>query len=419
MTTTMLPPSAPPEAAPMTTSTTTPPTSLDKALEAMSKSLSLAFVGPAVPAPGDPVVAAIRPQLGTIEAAEILTGKLDLTWITKDVVYKDSDLHDKFEKEEIDKATVTGQTVSKTGTIITAESTPGVLATLRGTIPFATSVQVPVSATVTWDVLDANDKSVAGDPNVVHAPNGLSGTELAVLLAPALVRQGDGTPPATYKLKATVTLSANGRTAPPVTRSLEVRVPALELPTVLATFVHSNFQPRHGDDEGAALVVVPPKSPLGGLAQLQALLDTLQAALGRLSRFARFASFLVGVNELASALTAHPSAYIQFRETDAISNLNTITLVQRGWLENDTEAEDELSSIILLGFDGTVAEFFEERGFKGQSFKLRTKEAHLAIMRTLHGAEPPVEFGDIPEGKADGLGDKLSGLTLSWAPRSE
>ena len=52
-----------------------------------------------------------------------------------------------------------------------------------------------------------------------------------------------------------------------------------------------------------------------------------------------------------------------FVRTDALADLHTITLIERGVLANDIEAEDELSSLILLGPAARRARLFIRRDF--------------------------------------------------------
>jgi hypothetical protein len=155
-------------------------------------------------------------------------------------------------------------------------------------------------------------------------------------------------------IRASVTLTAGTTPAHTFTLpSIPVDIPAIPVPSVVAFFLHTNFAARSGDDEGAAFVVVPNDSPFRDLASLQSALNRLSSTISSLTSVASFASLLLGLNELTGALSAQP--HVQFRMADPSNNyndFNDVTLIQRGWLENDTEAEDELSSLIFVGPTG-------------------------------------------------------------------
>lgn len=395
---------------------------LTDVLQGVLNGLSAVLTTSDRPQPGQPVGAKVIPPLGEIDATDIVSGDLDLTWITKDVMYQTSDVEPNLAGGALNTATVAGQPLLGTlGNIISTPGVPGLLGQLKGSLPLPMSGTFPVSASVTWEVLDSDGRTVL--PGTEYsAPGGLAGTQISVAFAPDTAElTSSGTLPAPRQrfLRATVSLTAGGVTVGPrALPNVPVLVPAIPIPTVLAFFLHTDFQARSGDDDGAVLIVVPANSPFRTLEQLQPTLTQLQTAIGSLTSFGSFATFLLGLNDLVSAVGAQP--YVQFRAEDRINNFNDITLIQRGFFENDTEAEDELSSLILVGAAGKGAQCSNARDCnsgEGQ-FTVRTTANLFAIVRNLHSASPTVEGGTLtvdtaPPGgwfNPDDFGDDLSSV---------
>jgi hypothetical protein len=129
---------------------------------------------------------------------------------------------------------------------------------------------------------------------------------------------------------------------------------------------------------------------------------------------------ITGLDALTALLDNEP--HISFRKTDSIGNLNNITLVQRSWYQNDTEAEDELSSLFMIGPRRRNAEFFNDRSFDdGEGkFTLTIGVESFAGIRDLHRKHPVSEPSgveisvdrDPPGGwfNPDDFGDDLSSV---------
>ena len=199
-----------------------------------------------------------------------------------------------------------------------------------------------------------------GEGGAFDAESGLNGPTVALRFRPEVVELLAAAPaPIARRIRATVVLAAGEATA---TRALEadVQVFALRVPSLLALFRNPGFSAA---DDGAALMVAPGSSPLTSLSAAASAVETLHAAAQALSVFARFAALAGRVNTLVNALHAHPADHVRFVRTDALANLNTITLIQRGPLANDIEAEDELSSLVLLGPAARRARLFIRRDF--------------------------------------------------------
>jgi hypothetical protein len=389
-------------------------------LNGVLNGLSPQLTSSAHPQPGELVTATITPLPDRLQATDIVSGELDLTWVGKDVMFTGSDLEPSFVPANLDLATIGPKPITgATGIIGGISGTPGLLAQLKGAVPIAAPGTFPVSANVTWHILDEHHNELS--TSQYSAPGGLNRPSVAVAFAPETTELTDGPAPAPKDrfLRAEVSLSAGSATTPSrALPDLPLVVPALPIPTVLALFLHANFAPRSGDDDGAVLVVVPENSPLRSLGQLQPVLNTLQSTIGNLTSFGSFATFLLGLGDLTHALSVQPN--VQFRAANVIDNLNDITLIQRSWYENDTEAEDELSSLILIGREGKGVKCFNDRDRddgEGQ-FTIRTTPNLFVIVRDLDGKTPTAEGGSLTVDKdppggwfdPDRFNDELSSL---------
>jgi hypothetical protein len=372
------------------------------------------------PAPGALVTAAVSPVPETIDVTDVIDGSLDLVWVGKDVMFAGADLEPSFATAALDAATIGPKPITgATGIIGGISGTPGLLGQLKGTVPLISRGQFPISLHVHWHVLDGNRNELASSE--FSAPAGLDGASIAVAFMPETTELTDGPAPSprTRFLRAEVTLSAG--TATTASRQLPdipVLVPALPIPTVLALFLHANFEARSGDDDGAVLVVVPESSPLRSAGQLQGVLNTLESVIGNLTSFGGFAAFLLGLKDLVQALSVQP--HVQFRAANEIDNLNDITLIPRPWYENDTEAEDELSSLILIGRERRGAKCCNARDRhddEGQ-FTVRTTANLFVVVRNFDGKHPTGEGGTITVDKEppggfrvpDKFNDELSSI---------
>ncbi|HEX6289541.1 MAG TPA: hypothetical protein VFZ66_10140 [Herpetosiphonaceae bacterium] len=388
-------------------------------LNNLAKTLRIDLTGPAQPAPGQTATAQIVPQLSDIGVTEVLDGVVNVTWITKDVRFSTAKLEPTLAAAGLDPKILGGIPL---GGITPLEGVPGLLGQLTGSIPLPTTTTVPISVEVEWSITDERGTTLTLGTDFL-APEGLTNPTVSVIFAPETAELTTDNPlpaPIRRNLNARVRLTASGtQTAFIPLPSIPILVPALPLPTILALFLHTDFQARSGDDDGAVLIVVPANSPFGSLQQLQPTLNQLQGAASTLASFASFAAFVAGLSELTGALTAQP--FVQFRSTNEIGNLNDITLIQRGFFENDTEAEDELSSLIFIGRKDKKVQLFNARDFDTDegAFTLTIGRNLFVIVRNLHSAEPAEEpdgslkVDKTPPGgvfNPDHFGDELSSL---------
>jgi hypothetical protein len=389
-------------------------------LNELANSLRINLTGPAEPAPGQAVTAEIRPFLADLDFTEILSGDLELSWLTKDVRFNDALLEPALTPAALDAKILGGMPIPGIGGL---QGVPGLIGQLTGSLPVPSTTKLKVQVEIEWSVSsDAAGTNVLSSSDDYSAPQGLNGTSASFFFKPDSFELTTDPPPAPTPrfLRARVRLTVgstqtNWIALPPV----EVLIPAIGIPTVFAMFLHVDFQARSGDDDGAVLVLVPANSPIGSMAQLQPLLNQIDSVASTLSTFANFAAFLGGLSELTGALTAQPHA--QFRSTNAIGNLNDITLIQRPWYENDTEAEDELSSLIFIGPAMRTVQCFNDRDFKtGQgAFTVMVGQNFFTLARNLHsptpGSEPPglLTVDTPPPGgvfQPSSFGDELSSV---------
>lgn len=391
---------------------------LPDVLQGILDSLSTRILTTTSPAAGQLVELELTPSLDDLTVTDVLTGQLDVTWVAKNVLFTTPDLEPSFVPANLDAATTAGQpAVTSVGGLVTLPGVPGLLGQLKGSLPLSTAASLPVTATVTWEVLDANGTPLASDQ--FSSPTGLTGPRLAVAFLPEFVELGADVPaPRTRSLRVGVLLSAGGVTVGPRTLpAVPVVVPPVPVPTVLALFLHKDFAPTSGGDDGAVLVIVPDSSPLGSVEALNPVLDQLAALGSALQNLASLAGFVTGVGLLRGAL-AQP--HVVFRKSDSIGNFNNIDLIQRGFLENDTEAEDELSSLIFLGRPGRGAHCCNSRDLSNGEgdFTVAAGSTLMALVRNLHSIAPAVELGTLTVGRtppggvfsASNFGDELSSM---------
>ena len=241
----------------------------------------------------------------------------------------------------------------------------------------ATLLDVPGGATIEWSV---------GGAGAV-AESGLGGPTVVLCFEPETVELVDGAPaPVNVRIVATVTLDGASRSVETAVSVFPVRVPS-----VLALFRNRAFSAA---DYGAALLVVPGNSPLSSVAGVRSAVAQLHAAAERLSVFGRFAALAGRVAALLTALRTHD--HVAFVRTDALTDLHTITLIPRGVLADDIKAEDEVSSLILLGPAGRRARLFIHRGFDqtGGRLDVGVEDENAVLIADLGSTET------VPAGRA-------------------
>ena len=283
-------------------------------------------------------------------------------------------------------------------------------------IPVPTIGMVPIKVAAEWTVFDVNDQQVQPGSAFI-APSGLTLPDLSLIFAPEIA-QAPAPASATrqFSVRVSVTLSlqlpsvlfggtdggfveivSDEITLPPtsaIPQSLVSVVP-LEVPSLLLLFRHPNLAPRADNQDGFVLVVAPTGTPaaLQDLGKIKRTLDDLGGALPTLaSAFTSFAPMLPLAAQVSQiAFLAYPNPALTV--ADEIANINEITMINRPPLRNDVEAAHEISSLMLLGVEGTSVECFNHRNFSSGSGKLTltTGPELNVIVRNLHSQRPRSE----------------------------
>jgi len=364
---------------------------------------------------GTPFTAKIAPPLDGIQLTDTVDVPISFDLIAKGMIFSDGNIGDSTVLQPMPFINFT--TVPPT----TGTGVPGFIGRLTGQLPVPT--QVPVNLDVEWSIRDTGGNTL-GEGMDYTAPSGLIAPSVEVMFLPAFVELTTTTlnaPTVERRLHARVRLAAGGQTTgwrdlP----ELPLQVPGIAIPTVLVSFLNTNFT-------GAALVMVPESSPLVGISTLQDTLTRVYNLLQPLSSIARFASLVAGLDVLTTALRNEPR--LVFQKKDQIGNLNDIDLITRGWFSNDTEAEDELSSMILVGPPLRAAECFNDRSFNDDEGKytLVARQNLHALVRSLHPMPPTsgpvgdeITINKDPPGgwfDPDNFGDELSSIRFTTVER--
>jgi hypothetical protein len=235
--------------------------------------------------------------------------------------------------------------------------------------PPAPSVTVEVAWSVTaFSIFFPNPVTVQegtlftlADPNdPLHgvAPT-LSSVLIGILFQPWLTPLTD--PPTPARQAVFYILHARVRLSVPLTQTfgewidlpaVQLPVPVLEIPVVLALFSDSNFT-------GHILPCVPANAALRDLQSMVNKLQAIQTALGALANLASVASWLTGLGSLLGKLPVSPGATALVVANDQGKiDLDSQIMEKGGTFGWDTDWEDQVSSIIFFGPQNTTAAFF-------------------------------------------------------------
>jgi hypothetical protein len=304
--------------------------------------------------------------------------------------------------------------------IPTPSAVPVPLATslLNGLIPTDALLTAArsVRMEVVWGVEDRDGNAVGHNEAIVcsrpmdSAPDLAQSLQATVLVIPdfvELVRDAVPLPIKTRYVTASVTLTAGpgprDRIQLPLLR-YPITIPAVPIPTLAIFFA----KPHLGLDENGALqggdqfalIVVPQNSPVGDLPALRAVLDRLADLMRTVDNVRTLAGLgadalpavgqlTQGAATLAGALNAHvvgSKVGVAFVAADRIPNLNDVDTIKRGIFHNDIEAEDTISSLVLLGPPGRRLRCFHDRGYTGRSLVVATGGACIAIVNEMTAA---------------------------------
>ena len=333
-----------------------------------------------------------------VTTVEVVTAPVNLTWLTKDVRFTTPEILD---TAILGGMPINGLLALSVGGVTNGATNPpgvaGVLGGLSGTlpIPIETSSEVSraVEIDVRWELTDREGNVVSG---VAWTVGDLSGTgapmralpeqalEPLELLIDPLFIELTGTPAFTQRLTlaASIRLEAAGVTTPFIPLPpLPIDVPAIPVPTVAVLC-------RHKDFAGTKLLLVPGSSPVDA-STVGAAFSTLNTTLEPLRDTFAVVSFLVEQAAVVADLLS--SGTIRFRKSNQLGDLNDVDL-ESGTL-NDTEAEDQLSSMALLGVPRRQLECFNASNFgtsEGQ-LTITAGPGLIALVRDLHSAAPVSE----------------------------
>ncbi|MCR8965782.1 hypothetical protein O0550_21675 [Brevibacillus halotolerans] len=362
--------------------------------------------------PRKPVILNLIPSDKNFKITDVVSSKVQLTWITKDVRFQNNTVESAFNIFPFDPSNLNSTMeggmpvrVPAIGSLRTEEleGVPGQLAQLAGSVPIPIELQVNVS--VRWIVTNERGEEIPEGPTTFTAPNGLDTSEVSLVFTPPIVEDNSDTSLQTITryVYANVRLSAAGSSPvefnipepiPNTPTGIPFVIPAIPIPKLAAFFLHPNFASGGEYGDGAVLIVVPNNSRLDNATAVMNTIHTLQSAISSLSAITELAAFFLGLTQLANALSVQ--TYTVFRKTDSINYLADITLIDRGVFGDDTEAEDELSSLIFIGPPGKKLSCSNERRNEigeGQ-FELTVGPKLYVSVPTLHLSHP----GTKPDG---------------------
>lgn len=304
---------------------------------------------------------------------------------------------------------------------------------------------IPVKIEVAWGVEDVDGTPLKPEEAVTHAGPGQKGLQVAVMVLPDFVELRRDqilttkTRYVTAKAKLIVNVtdpgSGAGRdvtTEVPLLRH-PITVPAVPVPTAAIFF--------HADDLGVSptdtlasghqfvLVAVPQDSAIAGISALRDACETLRRLTGTASQLVALAGLAVGVglpaltdlhsglDALLKSLNLHKitsNVGVAFVTADKVPNLNDLDMVTYPWWEalNDIEAEDEISSFVLMGPPGRRLSVYRDRNFSGRGASVTCSDRCITIVRKLTSVPPVTE----PPGHSIQVGDpKLNNRISSIA----
>jgi hypothetical protein len=366
---------------------------------------------PSTVSPGVPFTVGVAPPLQPLTLTSIVQHPVAFDLIAKNVSFEeenhlapdfvtDSEIRDALPVFNL--ATIPPQVDS---TVV-----PGLIGKLTGQLPVPEiNTAIPQMVKLQWTVLDEN-----GDPaadGFIAPLGGLNELTATLTMLPQFEEfTGQVPAPRLFSIRLTGTLTLAGESVPFTLGPVPFLVPVIPLPQVLALSLHKNFQ-------GAALIVVRANSGAVSLNTLRQLLEPIRNALRPLSTIVRLAEMLTGIDVLVGILEG---TNVVFFQGDKIDNLNNIDLIKRGLFENDTEAEDELSSFVFVAPPGAQVAMCNDRhqdAGEGR-FVVTTGLSFVALCRDLHTGQPVVQPGDATldvtnaadDWNTDTFGDELSSI---------
>ena len=353
--------------------------------------------------PGKPAKVDIPIPETALEVTEMLTRTLSLEWLGKDVRFFNPDLLPQPLRASLQAP---GQVIRQAVSLpfvrqfleLVVPGTKGDVGQLAASFQTPIGTAVPVSFEWRWSVTDAAGTTLSAAQGDFLSPQGLTVPQTSFLLRPPVRKlELKDYSLTTYEVQGGVKLQAGAiDTGWLDFRPIPFLIEPLQVPTVLALFVNRNFQTLADDTWGATLVVVPEGSPLLAFDTLFTMLNGVGTALQSLGSLLSITPLGAAAAGIVGPIAAESHRVLAVQ--DDIANLNDWTLIQREWYENDTEAEDEISSLILVGVPGTTVRLYNARNF-GQNegvLEVKTGPEGYVLIRNLDAPTPVTE----PAGKA-------------------
>jgi hypothetical protein len=271
---------------------------------------------------------------------------------------------------------------------------------------------LPVKLKVAWLVKDdeGNTLNPGTDYLITKAApsvNSGQGQLISLIFMPPIVELGASEVPLTANIsvEAEVTLEVLHSTpvANPtrvavtipsdVTRRLDpnhLKLPLelvpLEIPTFVALFRLSDYQPFARDMEpGFVLMIVPGSSPLRGLVEVtNDILQRLEDAVRPLRALAAMAIFLTRLTIARQALEAQPMIRIIAGDVDNLTDIHmrTETFLGVDIFNRDMRANDRVSSMIFMGPPNRMVGCYNDEEFaEGEgAFSVRVDETMITLI---------------------------------------
>jgi hypothetical protein len=210
----------------------------------------------------------------------------------------------------------------------------------------------------------------------------------------------------------------------------DVAVPALGLPTITVLFEHENFGDGREGQRRRALVVVPSNAAGRDEAGVAKAISLLNNALATSAAAAGPLRFLADATGTAAAY-----AFVGRTKVEARDEIDHMGIEIDHWdLVNWFHAEDNISSLILIGAPGRQLQFFNARRFDPSEghMNVTVGPEGAVLIRNLASANPASEppgrvevvhapakarhKNENPDHKITTFGDEVSSIRLGWGP---
>ena len=285
---------------------------------------------------------------------------------------------------------------------------------------------LPIGISVKWGVEDFGGTALGPDEAVTFSTVA-EALETTVMVLPDFVelRAGIEVPSKTRYVTATVTLTPPGGREKDSSKLELVRhpitVPAIPIPTLALFFGKKNLGMVNGALGGGdqfVVIMVPDDSPVGSISALRFAFDKLREVSKTAATLVSLAGFagsglttLTGLGDaidtVLGAFNAHAliggRVGMAFITADSVHNLNDIDVIlgEHVW-NNDTEAEDTISSMALVGPPGRRIRVFQHRDYRGHNMAVTASDFCVTLVNEM--TDPPVT---VPAGHASDVSGPL------------